>query len=127
MFDLNSEPEGEIGQRLRDLGFTDAWRKDHPEDPGYTYDREKNIANHILQDRFPLTFVTEDISFDSNTKETLLKLAQTQERRPRRIDQIWIRTSAKVRSMRSRIVGMPNENGMAPSDHFGVVTDLDLE
>lgn len=123
--DFNCEPEGEIGQRLRDLGFVDIWRSDHRTDPGYTFDREHNLANHILQDRFPLTFLVEDLSFSDKTREALEKAAREQERRPRRIDQLWVRTSGRL-SSRSELVGYPDERGMAPSDHFGVLADLEI-
>jgi endonuclease/exonuclease/phosphatase family metal-dependent hydrolase len=125
--DFNSEPSGEIGQRLREHGFTDAWAKDHPSDPGYTYDREHNPANHILQDRFPSTFMIEDCSFDAKTKAVLTKLTVDQERRPRRIDQLWVRGSATVKSIRMELVGFPDAHGMAPSDHFGLVANLDVD
>jgi endonuclease/exonuclease/phosphatase family metal-dependent hydrolase len=126
--DFNAEPRGELGQRLRDLGFSDVWRKDHHDEPGFTYDREQNIANHILQDRFPSTFMVEDLSFSAKTKETLLKLVLEQERRPRRIDQLWVRSQlGQVKSIRSQLIGFPDQEGMAPSDHFGLVADLDIE
>ena len=124
--DFNCEPEGEIGQQLRELGFSDAWRMDHPADPGFTFDRTKNPANHIFQDRFPITFMVEDLSFDSDTKSRLEKLAIEQERRPRRIDQLWIR-SPLLKSVRTELVGQPDAQGMAPSDHFGLLADVDVE
>lgn len=124
--DFNCEPEGEIGQRLRDLGFADVWRKDHINETGYTFDRTKNQANHILQDRFPSTFMIDDLSFDAHTKEEFLKLTLEQERRPRRIDQLWVQGSTPIKSIRSQLVGFPDQQGMAPSDHFGVVADFDV-
>lgn len=126
--DFNCEPEGEVGQKLRDLGFVDVWKQDHPNEAGFTYDRAENVANHILQDRFPSTLMVEDLSFSSKTKESLVKLVQEQERRPRRIDQFWIRSPLhRVKQSRSDLVGFPNKEGMAPSDHFGLVAELTIE
>jgi len=126
--DFNCEPSGDVGQKLRDLGFSDVWKRDHPVDAGFTYDREQNIANHILQDRFPSTLMVEDLSFSAKTKEMLVKLVQEQERRARRIDQLWFRSPLrKVVQVRSQLIGFPNEQGMAPSDHFGLVADLTIE
>gem|GEM_PF-1350358 len=126
--DFNCEPEGEVGQRLRDLGFTDVWKQDHPNEAGFTYDRAENLANHILQDRFPSTLMVQDLSFSSKTKDSLVKLVQEQERRPRRIDQLWIRSPLRnVKQSRSELVGFPNAQGMAPSDHFGLVAELTIE
>ena len=126
--DFNCEPDGEIGQHLRDLGFSDVWHAAHPNEAGFTFDRVNNVANHILQDRFPLTFMVEDLSFDTKTKEKLEQLALEQERRPRRIDQLWVRNqSGKPIQVQSELVGFPNNEGMAPSDHFGLVADVDVK
>lgn len=126
--DFNCEPEGDVGQKLRDLGFIDAWKTGHPNEAGFTYDRAQNLANHILQDRFPSTLMVEDLSFSAKTKENLVKIVQEQERRPRRIDQLWIRSPLrKVKNIQTELVGFPNEQGMAPSDHFGLVADLTIE
>jgi endonuclease/exonuclease/phosphatase family metal-dependent hydrolase len=126
--DFNCEPDGDVGQKLRDLGFMDAWKHDHPNEAGFTYDRVQNLANHILQDRFPSTLMTEDLSFSAKTKEVLVKLVQEQERRARRIDQLWIRSPLnKVKEVKTELVGFPDEHGMAPSDHFGLVANLVIE
>lgn len=126
--DFNCSPEGEVGQKLRDVGFTDVWAKGHPGENGFTFDRTQNLANHILQDRFPSTFLIDDLSFDESTKERFDQLTQAQERRPRRIDQLWVYGSSGVlKSMRSQIVGLPSSEGLACSDHFGLLSDLDVE
>lgn len=125
--DFNCEPAGEVGARLRELGFSDVWHASHPNEAGFTFDRSNNLANHILQDRFPLTFMVEDLSFDSKTKERLLKLAIEQERRPRRIDQIWVRAEGEPPAVSAELVGFPDKQGLAPSDHFGLVSRIELK
>lgn len=125
--DFNAVPNSELFHGLREVGFRDAWAEAHPEDPGYTFDRDANMANHLLQSRFPLSLVLEDLTFSAKTKEHLLGLARGQETRPRRIDYIWYRSSAvPLKVTRAELVGKPNAEGLAPSDHFGVCADLEL-
>jgi endonuclease/exonuclease/phosphatase family metal-dependent hydrolase len=96
-------------------------------DPGATFDGTRNHANHLLQSRFPLTLVLEDLSFSTKVKEALLTLARTQENRPRRIDYLWLWSDQlQVKVKHAELVGLPNAEGLAPSDHFGVVADIDL-
>ncbi len=125
--DFNASPEGGFGNRLRECGFRDVWFERHPEAGGLTFDEKRNPANHFLQERFPLTLVVEDLSFDSHTKEALLALARQQEARPRRIDYIWIRSqSLNLKVTTTELIGLPDAEGLAPSDHFGVCSDIEL-
>lgn len=125
--DFNASPVSDLSQMLRDMGFRDAWSEVHGEDPGFTFDHNRNPANHLLQSRFPLTLVVEDLSFSASIKDSLLRLARTQENRPRRIDYLWFRApDLGLKVKRAELVGFPNKEGLAPSDHFGVVTEIDL-
>jgi endonuclease/exonuclease/phosphatase family metal-dependent hydrolase len=125
--DFNAEPENEIFQPLRELGFRDAWDEVHgSRDPGYTFDPNHNEANHLLQANFPLTLILEDLTFSTKIKEQLLQLARRHENRPRRIDYVWFRTNVQnVKVTRAELVGKPNAEGLAPSDHFGVCVDFE--
>jgi endonuclease/exonuclease/phosphatase (EEP) superfamily protein YafD len=125
--DFNASPASELSQMLRDLGFRDAWAEANPDDPGYSFDHTKNEANHLLQARFPLTLVVEDLTFSTQVKDSLLRLARAQENRPRRIDYLWFRSRDNaLRVRRAELIGHPNHEGLAPSDHFGVLADLEL-
>jgi hypothetical protein len=129
--DFNASPASELSQMLRDLGFHDAWAEVHGGeggDPGYSFDGTRNEANHLLQARFPLTLTVEDLSFSTKVRETLTALARAQENRPRRIDYLWYRSRAgSLRVRHTELVGFPNAEGLAPSDHFGVLAELDVE
>lgn len=126
--DFNASPESDFGRALKDIGFRDTWGECHPEGGGLSYDGTLNVANHKLQERFPLTFVVEDLSFSAKTKEALMAVARLQEARPRRIDYVWLRSrSLKLNVSSAQIVGLPNHEGLAPSDHFGVCSDIELE
>ena len=97
-----------------------------PSQSGLTFDSSRNVANHLLQARFPLSLVVEDLTFDSKTKDALLALARNQEARPRRIDYIWYRShSFDLRVKNAELVGLPDAEGLAPSDHFGVCVDFE--
>lgn len=125
--DFNASPEGGFGEALQSLGFRDCWAEKHPGDAGgLTFDKNANPANHMLQASFPLTLVVEDLSFSAKTKEALLTLARKQESRPRRIDYVWLRAdSVKLNIKSVDLVGKPDAEGLAASDHFGVCVDID--
>ncbi len=126
--DFNSSPDSQEAGLMRGAGFRDAWKESHADEPGFTYDGTINVGNHLLQARFPLTLVVEDLSFSAKTKDALLNLARAQENRPRRIDYLWIRShSLKLNVRRSNLIGLPDESGLAPSDHFGICADLEIE
>lgn len=124
--DFNAEPDNEIFAALRELGFRDAWSEVHGEgEPGLTFDPPANEANHLLQANFPLSLVLEDLTFSAKTKEQLLHIARRHEGRPRRIDYVWFRANSEnVKVTRAELVGKPNAEGLAPSDHFGVCVDF---
>lgn len=128
--DFNASPEGGFGEALRAAGFQDVWSAAHSADgdPGLTFDATRNPANHLLQADFPLTLVVEDLSFAPKVKEALLALAHKQESRPRRIDYLWMRAASAPLAVNDvRMVGQPDAEGLAPSDHFGVCADVDLK
>lgn len=125
--DFNSVPDGETAAFLREHGFRDVWAEGAPGVPGFTFDSVTNEANHLLQINFPLTLVVEDLSFSSKVKDTLMGMARAQERRPRRIDFLWLKTRGlDVAVKHTELVGLPNSEGLAPSDHFGVCADLEV-
>ncbi len=127
--DFNATPASPLFSKLREIGFRDAWEEAHPQDPGYTFDPENNPANHVIQSRFMMpNIVLEDLTFSAKVKESLIQLTQKHERRPRRIDYVWFRSptlNLKVKS--AELIGKPNSEGLAPSDHFGVCVDLEVE
>lgn len=124
--DFNSGPESHLGDMFREMGFRDAWAEANPGDPGLTFDHTRNEANHLLQGRFPLTLVVEDLTFSAKIKEALMTMAKRQEMRPRRIDYIWFRSdSVPLKAKKATLFGLPDETGLAPSDHFGVSVDIE--
>lgn len=122
--DFNAAPGSQIYQTISSAGFRDTWSETASSDPGYTFDSLKNEGNHRLQTRFPLSLVLEDLTFSAKMKEALLTLARGQETRPRRIDYVWVRGSQNIKVQSAQIVGHPDRDGLAPSDHFGVQVDL---
>ena len=124
--DFNASPDSEFGEMLKSLGFRDTWAEANPGVPGYTFDKAANSANHLLQENFPLTLVVEDLSFSAKTKEALLALARRQENRSRRIDYVWMRAnSLSLKIKNAELFGLPDAEGFAPSDHFGVCADIE--
>jgi endonuclease/exonuclease/phosphatase family metal-dependent hydrolase len=126
--DFNVAPGGEVSRILTEYGFRDAWAEINPDDPGFTFDKDRNPANHLLQLSFPLTLVVEDLSFSPRIRDALLELARAEETRPRRIDYVWVWTkTGGARVKRAELVGLPDAEGLAPSDHFGVSTEIEFE
>ena len=126
--DFNVAPGGEVERMLREYGFSDAWTAVHPDDPGFTFDKDRNPANHLLQLSFPLTLVVEDLSFSPRIRDALLEMARAQETKPRRIDYVWVwtRSGSTATVQRAELVGLPDADGLAPSDHFGVTTEIEF-
>lgn len=125
--DLNVTPGSELGSILQQNGFQDVWMAANGEAPGYSFDGEKNKANHVMTARFPLTLVVEDLSFSVKVKDALLEMARRHESKPRRIDYLWLRSnSGRLKVKTARLVGLPSADGMAPSDHFGVCADIEV-
>lgn len=125
--DLNANPDSELFHIFKEMGFRDAWLEANPTDVGFSWDRTTNEANHLLQARFPLSLVLEDLTFSAKMKEHLLGLARVQENRPRRIDYVWFKShGVNLKVTRAELVGKPNAEGLAPSDHFGVCVDLEV-
>lgn len=126
--DFNSRPDSATIAAFAAHGFRDAWKEAHPSDPGYTFDSSRNHANHLLQKNFPLTLVVEDLSFSAKIKEKLLGLARSHEMDPRRIDYLFFRSkNVGLRVADARLVGLPEGDGLAPSDHFGVCADIEAQ
>lgn len=125
--DFNSDPESETAESFRQAGFRDAWYEANSFDPGFTFNAEKNVANHVLQSNFPLTMTVEDLTFSSKIKDTLVGLSRKQETRSRRIDFIWFKTAGvELKVKQAQLVGLPDASGFAPSDHFGVCADIEV-
>jgi endonuclease/exonuclease/phosphatase family metal-dependent hydrolase len=126
--DFNSVPESGAAEFMRASGFRDVWSEGAPGVPGFTFDSATNVANHLLQLNFPLTLVVEDLSFSAKIKETLMAMGRAQERRPRRIDYLWLKTRGLDVSVKhTELVGLPDSEGLAPSDHFGVCADIEVD
>ena len=123
--DFNCSAESHVYQQMVEFGFIDGWKELHPDLAGLTFDGEQNFANHKLQERFPISIVLEDLTFSTKAKTALFQLARRQEARPRRIDYCWIKSkSKKTRVQAAELFGQPNAEGLAPSDHFGVMVNF---
>lgn len=121
--DLNSRPEGEVADLLKSHGFEDSFTLQNELSEALTFDREKNLANHRLLTRFPLSVRFEDLSFSKKITLSLKEILIKHEQSPRRIDQIWVK-GGKFRC-RAELIGLESEEGFAPSDHFGYLISLE--
>ncbi len=122
--DFNARPESEVGQLLKEYDFKDSFTMQSEVSEAYTYDRERNSANHKLQARFPLTVRFEDLSFSKKITLGLREILTRHEHSQRRIDQVWVKSSFRFKS-KVELIGLEEEAGFAPSDHFGYLVSLE--
>lgn len=121
--DLNAPSGGELGQLLKEYGFLDSFALQDEVRDGFTFHREKNLSNHRLQARFPLSVKFEDLSFSKKITLGLQEILTRHEQGARRIDQLWVK-SERVFKTQVELVGFEEEVGFAPSDHFGYLLSL---
>jgi len=124
--DMNSRPDSEVAQLLREYGFKDSFEGQTQFKELYTFDGEKNQANHKLQARFPLSVKFEDLSFSKKVTQSLKEILTGFENSPRRIDQLWVKAKHKHFRTQAELVGLEEDVGFAPSDHFGYMMDLEV-
>ncbi len=123
--DFNESAEGQVGQLLKECGFKDSFDFQTEHKVLNTFDREHNLANHKLQARFPLSVQFQDLSFSKKVTLSLREILTSQEQRPRRIDQIWVKAKGKSFKTQVELIGLEEEVGFAPSDHFGYLISLE--
>ena len=125
--DFNEAPGGDLTKLLNAKGYGDVWTEAHPDHPGFTFDRIRNVENHALQNDLPATRTIEDVSIEPAAKAAFLQRAAEDERRPRRLDYVWIKARGPARVRGAELVGLPGPDGPVASDHFGVLARIELE
>lgn len=125
--DLNCSSTSPAMQQISEFGFRDLWLDKHrTEASGYTFDHSRNHANHVLTSQYPLTIETEDLSFSPKTRDVVRGLLQDHERRERRIDYLLAWSSQKSVPVKNiELVGVPDKDHLGPSDHFGVLAEIE--
>ncbi|MBX7232541.1 MAG: endonuclease/exonuclease/phosphatase family protein [Bdellovibrionales bacterium] len=122
--DFNLTERSQGYKQLVDFGLQDLWllNKNNPApEISFTFDPASNFANQIFNQNFPLTVEYQDLSFSPKTRQTLSQLLQAQEQKPRRIDYVFIWSKNTPISLESsQRIGLPDLEGFAPSDHFGL-------
>lgn len=122
--DFNSTPDSSVMKMLLDLGFRSLTQNDRG-DEEFTWNPGQNQANHVLWRDFIPALLLEDLSFNSKVVERLHKMAQSWEARPRKIDYLlgWSNTG-ELQAQKTKLFGFESPGSMAPSDHFGVMTEV---
>ncbi len=123
--DLNATPKSKTLERLNEFGFEALETQSIEGQPLVTWDPKRNQANHILSRKYIPSLLLEDLSFDKKTVHHLEELARSWEYQPRKIDYLlgWSKTGIlQVKS--STLVGVPEVYDLAPSDHFGVLSEF---
>ena len=125
--DFNFSPSTANYQTLQQSGYIDLWQQMHGDKDGFTFDSKQNASNHHFQERFRLPIEINDLTFSSEIKDFLSKTMRDADRRPRRIDYMWVNDLAIPAFKKIDLFGHENSQGVAPSDHFGIVADFDIE
>ncbi len=121
--DLNFSPGSRCYDKLMDFGFLPQTTSEFvgtKEETLKTWDPARNSANHHFQNQFPPTVFVEDLTFSVNAKAELIQLIRGWEREPRQFDYVML-TQAEHLKPEIKMFGLPDENELAPSDHFGLL------
>jgi len=112
MGDFNAEVVSPEIQQIIDAGFIDSYSLMNPDDPGYTWDPEKN--QNIIDYYTPI-------------KDTMSVGDQIDYFAQYRIDLIFVGGSLTAENvLESGLVLDEMVDGQHPSDHFGVMTIIDI-
>ncbi|MCB0386449.1 MAG: hypothetical protein KDD43_13735, partial [Bdellovibrionales bacterium] len=76
--------------------------------------------NHAFNEGFQGGFSWDEEVGPDSLRGQILSLVHEAERRPRRIDYLFFRSSHKVRVQTELFTGKSEESGIHGSDHFGV-------
>lgn len=125
--DFNFSPKTANYETLLKSGYVDLWQQLRGDKEGFTFDSVKNASNHRFQERFRLPIEIDDLTFSSEIRDFLNKTRREADRRPRRIDYMWVNDSAVSSFDKIELFGFENSAGVAPSDHFGLVADFNVE
>ena len=125
--DFNSSPDSPIVRRILEEGFEDGWQASGVAEPGLTWDCLTNPENHEFNDGFQKGFDWQEELGPAPMREELLEKVREAERRPRRIDYLFFRTSHRVRVRSELFEGKDPRSGMLGSDHFGVGVILEKD
>ena len=125
--DFNFSPDTKNYQTLLGSGYVDLWKKLRPSDEGATFDHTKNTSNHRFLENFRLPLEVNDLTFQAEVKDFLTKTIRDSDHRPRRIDYVWTSEDSAAAAEKIDLFGFENAQGLAPSDHFGLVADFNLE
>lgn len=126
--DLNCTVHSKAYGLLSQAGFVDLWRQAHRiEKEGATLDVEKNVANQVFNQHFPLSVEFGDLTFSPKARRMILDLLKAHEQRVRRIDYLFVNARQRQWKLNEiNLFGLPKGDLMAPSDHFGVVANMEL-
>ncbi|MCB0364419.1 MAG: endonuclease/exonuclease/phosphatase family protein [Bdellovibrionaceae bacterium] len=118
--DFNSSPASPVVRMMHSAGFQDSWLASGQALPGLTWSHQGNEENHAFNDGFQGGFTWDEDAGPESIRGRLLSLAHEAERRPRRIDYLFYRTSHKVLLKTELFTGQSEESDLFGSDHFGL-------
>lgn len=124
--DFNFSPASATYRRVTEAGFQDLWQLGgRDENDSFTFDSERNHSNHVFTRDFPLGLETSDLSFSPKTWQLMEETLKRHEARRRRIDYLFAKSSGATLKVKTlELVGLPQGDHLAPSDHFGVLAEL---
>jgi endonuclease/exonuclease/phosphatase family metal-dependent hydrolase len=125
--DFNFTAESQAYASMRELGFRDLWfEAGHTDEQGYSYDGELNWGNHVFTREFPIPLEFDDLTFSPKTRQLIGDAVKAHEWRRRRIDFIFAYSAGRPLKVTSaELVGVPARDELGPSDHFGVLVNLE--
>lgn len=127
--DFNSGQDNIPVHRLLDLGFKDVWREAHPDndESGWTWDPEQNPENHRLTwDGFDIPLKWDDLGLSHEQKQQLTQFLRQQIKEHRRLDYLFFSSKKfDIQQATAELFATKAVNGVIPSDHFGILAEVD--
>lgn len=125
--DLNCTEESLEWQKIIDLGFTDHNFTLNGPHTNFTWNYEKNRANHDLGKSFHFPWQLHRKFDEPATQDVLRQALMENEFRDRRIDYIFSKGKINQGLVTNTLFAdKPNKFGLMASDHLGVVTNIKL-
>jgi endonuclease/exonuclease/phosphatase family metal-dependent hydrolase len=123
--DFNFESQSQAYQEIVRFGFKDLWLSPENNDPGLTFDGARNLSNHEITRRVPLSINVEDLSFSPKSRQLVKDCLHRQEERGRRVDYLFaFSPDVKLTVNSTSLIGIPEQGEIAPSDHFGILAGI---
>jgi len=125
--DFNGSPQSVAVSHIQRFGFLDLWLEFHWDTEGYTWDKSTNEVNHEKLKQCPSTVRLKNTGLKGELLSTLNGQIKELETKARRIDYIFLKNESREEFKLLSVdlfATEAEEDGIVPSDHFGVLAEI---